>query len=859
MRNSRPPFGFLQKLNSLLVKSTLFAGLMTLVVVALLVFMDIRAKKATVINAFSSRAVDVTELLAVQLGGSVKFGNEAAIETLMVGLMSTASRDVSGALVLNTTDVVLFDNHDAPAETDAAVTLAQAAIASGQRELSADRLTVAVPTLFGNDQSVAGAVVTRWNPEAKMTTVIQSLIGELSIVAAIFALALVGIFVFLNIGMSRPLRRLGDAMSEVAQQKYDTKIPYAKRTDEVGMMARQLEDFRLALTAAKNAQRESAFKSAAFEGSAAPMMMVDEDFKVTFINPACQTLLDTLAEDLETSWPGVSGKTYIGADLSKLSVLSGVLGSCNALDETNDDTGVTCRIADHHIRIKVNCAFDSQSRLIGAVVGWSDRTVSQRNAAVLNGIDQTQLRIEFNQSGTCSSLNAVAAQRLGLDGDQAEKLTLQSVLSGMQSDAVVSGSIVDSVMNGEPIHGKIDIEARDGTSVVLDGGFVFVGAEDGSIERYILLASDITEAEVKLRATQSAQEQAAQEQKQVVEALGNALQILSVGDLSSDITTQFPDDYESLRQDFNSAVLGLREAVGAVTRNVSSIRSETLEINSAADDLSRRTEKQAATLEETASALDELTTSVRSAAEGADAASTMSANAQSNAEEGGEIARQAVTAMDGIKTSSQEISKITSVIDDIAFQTNLLALNAGVEAARAGEAGRGFAVVATEVRALAQRSSEAAREINTLISTSSEQVQEGVDLVDRTGTALASIVSSVADISTRVADIATSARQQSAGLNEINMAMNELDQVTQQNAAMFEETTAASHALTSETDALASAVERFELGDSLNIERLDRVSDVQQPKPVSVRRTMGSAAIDMDHDELSDASGWEEF
>ena len=261
-----------------------------------------------------------------------------------------------------------------------------------------------------------------------------------------------------------------------------------------------------------------------------------------------------------------------------------------------------------------------------------------------------------------------------------------------------------------------------------------------------------------------------------------------------------------------------------------------------------------------------MTTSVQSAAEGADAASGVAANAQANAEQGGNVARDAVRAMDMIKTSSQEISKITSVIDDIAFQTNLLALNAGVEAARAGEAGRGFAVVATEVRALAQRSSDAAREINELITASGEQVREGVELVDRTGSALNEIVHSVSEISKRVADIASSAREQATGLHEINQAVNELDSVTQQNAAMFEETTAASHALRSEADALAKAVKQFRLPGRATAEEEAPAptiteSDKSVPPPAANSlpvAAVGNAALDV-HASVTDDSGWEEF
>jgi methyl-accepting chemotaxis protein len=248
-----------------------------------------------------------------------------------------------------------------------------------------------------------------------------------------------------------------------------------------------------------------------------------------------------------------------------------------------------------------------------------------------------------------------------------------------------------------------------------------------------------------------------------------------------------------------------------VIENADLIQGEASEISSAADDLSARTERQAATLEQTASALDELTSSVKSAAEGAAHANSLVDTARENAEASGDVVREAVDAMGEIEASSQQISKITGVIDEIAFQTNLLALNAGVEAARAGEAGRGFAVVASEVRALAQRSSDAAKEIAGLISSSSTHVKRGVGLVGQAGDALGGIEKSVADIHNFVAEIAVSARQQSSGLAEINIAVTKLDQVTQQNAAMFEQTTAASHSLTQEAETLSATVAQFHI------------------------------------------------
>ena len=225
--------------------------------------------------------------------------------------------------------------------------------------------------------------------------------------------------------------------------------------------------------------------------------------------------------------------------------------------------------------------------------------------------------------------------------------------------------------------------------------------------------------------------------------------------------------------------------------------------------MSNRTETQAATLEQTAAALEELTATVRSAAEGAKQVEDIVAHATTAAKGSNQVVQDAIVAMDHIQGSSDKISRIISVIDDISFQTNLLALNAGVEAARAGEAGRGFAVVASEVRALAQRSTEAAGEIKQLISESSNHVNQGVELVGKAGVELNAIIENVGNISGHVSDIARGAQEQSITLEEINTGVGQLDAVTQQNAAMVEETTAASQILANDAANLAMQVEKF--------------------------------------------------
>ena len=316
----------------------------------------------------------------------------------------------------------------------------------------------------------------------------------------------------------------------------------------------------------------------------------------------------------------------------------------------------------------------------------------------------------------------------------------------------------------------------------------------------------------RLKDMEAAFEVSGRDQKLVVDGLAGALAGLARGDLTVRFDQQVTAAYEALKVDFNSAMETLQETMKSIAANTQGVRSGAGEITQASDDLSRRTEQQAASLEETAAALDEITATVRKTAEGATEARNVVSAAKSDAERSGEVVRETVGAMTGIETSSKQIGNIIGVIDEIAFQTNLLALNAGVEAARAGDAGRGFAVVATEVRALAQRSADAAKEIKTLISASGAQVETGVKLVGETGKALGRIVEQVNRLNTLVTDIAGSAQEQATGLNEVNSAVNQMDQVTQQNAAMVEQSTAASHNLAAEAEALARLIGQFQIG-----------------------------------------------
>lgn len=294
----------------------------------------------------------------------------------------------------------------------------------------------------------------------------------------------------------------------------------------------------------------------------------------------------------------------------------------------------------------------------------------------------------------------------------------------------------------------------------------------------------------------------------VSESIGAGLMRLAAKDLTYRVNNM-PEAYRKLQDDFNSALDQLEEAIRAVAGNTDTINTGTQEISTASDDMSRRTETQAANIEETAAAVAEITATVQQTAAGAIQAREVVAGAKEEATKSSEVVRQAINAMSDIEKSSQQINQIIGVIDEIAFQTNLLALNAGVEAARAGDAGRGFAVVASEVRALAQRSAEAAKEIKALLQTSRGQVEQGVKLVAETGASLYRIVERVAQVNTVVSEIATNAQSQAAGLKEVNTAVGQMDQTTQQNAAMAEESTAATRTLAGQSQELAAIVAAF--------------------------------------------------
>ncbi|OOO25936.1 PAS domain S-box protein [Rhizobium sophoriradicis] len=464
------------------------------------------------------------------------------------------------------------------------------------------------------------------------------------------------------------------------------------------------------------------------------------------------------------------------------------------------DAGAYKRLAKGNRQIWIQASYNPVSKggkPFKVVKFAADITAAKKQAVEdsgkLEAISRSQAVIEFTPKGEILTANENFCRAMGYSLAEITGKHHSMFCDPAYIRTEDYGSFWRRLANGEFIANEFVRFGKGGREIWIQAAYNPIVDADCKVYKVVKFATDVTE------------------RMSAISLLGSALRQLSEGDLMRTVDTPFVPSMEQLRHDFNTAVTGLAETMKTIGENGSTIAAGSREIGESADSFSKRTEQQAASIEETAAALEQITTTVNDSSRRAEEAGRLVAMTKQGAEQSGVVVRNAVAAMDQIEQSSREITNIIGVIDDIAFQTNLLALNAGVEAARAGEAGKGFAVVAQEVRELAQRSANAAKEIKALINTSSDLVKNGVGLVGQTGKALEEIVTQVGDIDCNVVAIVEASREQATGLKEINQAVNTLDQATQQNAAMVEESTAASHSLAREAETLRILLTRFRL------------------------------------------------
>jgi len=414
----------------------------------------------------------------------------------------------------------------------------------------------------------------------------------------------------------------------------------------------------------------------------------------------------------------------------------------------------------------------------------------------IEAISRSQAMVAFDLDGTITDANDNFCRTMGYGLDEIRGRHHRLFVEPAYARSAAYDEFWRRLRGGEFVAEEFKRIGKDGGEVWIQASYNPIIDHAGRVTRVVKFATDITG---RVRA---------------VAEIGQGLERVARGDLTCEIGEAFLPSLDRLRLDFNNSVSTLRGALEQVGHTASSIDTAAGEVSAAANDLSRRTEQQAASVEETAAALNQITEAVRNSSQRAAEAGSIVARARQSAEKSGEIVRRAVATMGEIEQSSREINSITDMMDELAFQTNLLALNAGVEAARAGETGKGFAVVAQEVRVLAQRSADAARQIKDLIAKSSQEVKSGVSLVGETGVALEAIIGDVMEVNRHVAAIVDTSREQSTGLAEVNVAVGSIDQGTQQNAAMVEQTSAASASLASQAMELNALLATFQIGAS---------------------------------------------
>jgi methyl-accepting chemotaxis protein len=544
------------------------------------------------------------------------------------------------------------------------------------------------------------------------------------------------------------------------------------------------------------------------------VMISDANLNVVYLNPALREFLEGVEDDLKKELPNFSMAKMVGSNIDIFHKRPD--HQRTMLAQLKQRHLVTITVSKHVFDLLVIPLMAGNKRT-GFALEWADASERLANldyAGKWAAIGRGQALIEFTSDGTVLTANENFLRLMGY--------TLGEIVGKHHS------LCVDPAERKTPEYAHFWSELRAGkfqaaefrrltklgTYVTIQGSYNPILDEKGNVIKIVKICMDVTNRD------------------RSITEIAAGLSALADGDLERRITEPLTIELDPLRVDLNRAADKLQETMTSIAANADAVREGAGEITRASDDLARRTEQQAASIEETAAALDQITATVRKSAEGAQEARGVVGTAKDDAQRSGTVVHEAVTAMHAIESSAKKIENIIGVIDEIAFQTNLLALNAGVEAARAGDAGRGFAVVATEVRALAQRSADAAKEIKALISESGRQVEAGVRLVGLTGDALTRIVGHVDQISVLTVEIASAAQEQSTALGEVNAAVNQMDKSTQQNAAMVEQSTAASHSLTNEAGELSRLVGQFKTGAG----QTSRPSRGAPPKPQFAQR-----------------------
>jgi methyl-accepting chemotaxis protein len=556
------------------------------------------------------------------------------------------------------------------------------------------------------------------------------------------------------------------------------------------------------ITEQEQKAREAVFKSAAFTGSSVAMMMIDRDFKVTYVNEATAKLLRENAAAFRSIWPTFNPDAIVGACIDffhKNPAHQRQLLSNPARLPYRTDISV----GDLKFALNVGAVLDARGEYVGNTLEWDNVTETRLNSGMLAALQRSQAIIEFDLAGKILNANENFCRTLGYSLDEIRGQHHSLFVEASYRQSPEYRAFWEKLGRGEFDAGKYRRLGKGEKEIWIQASYNPILDGNGKAFKVVKYASDVTE-QVKF----------SEQMELTVQEASAIAAAAAAGDLSRRISLSGKSGaLEGLSS-------GINELLGVMADVISKVKEAAVEVSRGADEisqgntnLSQRTEEQASSLEETASSMEQMTSTVKQNADNAGQANQLAVAARDQAEKGGAVVATAIKAMTEINESSKKIADIIGVIDEIAFQTNLLALNAAVEAARAGEQGRGFAVVASEVRNLAGRSATAAKEIKGLIQDSVKKVDEGSNLVTQSGATLEQIVSAVKKVTDIVAEIAAASQEQSAGIEQVNKAVMQLDELTQQNAALVEEASAASQSMAEQANALSETMSRYQVND----------------------------------------------
>lgn len=686
-----------------------------------------------------------------------------------------------------------------------------------------------------------------------------------------------------------PVLRMTKMMSEIARGELETEMIEIDRRDEIGEMAEALGMLK------KSALEAIRIKSAT-DNAQTNVLVTDDDYNIVYLNGAICEMFAANEDELKKQMPQLDITKIIGSNLDIFEDVQ--LFERDLLEALEKSRIEEVRIGNLTFNLSVSPILTMGKR-VGTMIEWEDRTeelaraweekrVADRNLRIRIALDNASTNvmvtdknfdivyvnaalIDMFSSVEEDLTNAIAAFTVkdiigsnirlfyGDDEEQHKILDRLTTISGQnlklgEHDFRLTlspvkgedGERLGTVVEWQDQTGELAVkrEIEEVVSAAEVGDYTKVISLDGKEGFMLAMSKGINNITSTTR-----------------EATDDLVQVLShiaQGNLTERIEGNYSGIFGLLQVSSNTTAEKLTNIVTHVTRTAREVALASTELSGSSDDLSLRTEAQASSLEETAATVEQLSVTVRQNSESAQKASELAAQSRDAAVKGGGVAEEAVEAMSALEASSQKISDIISVIDDLAFQTNLLALNAAVEAARAGEAGKGFAVVAEEVRTLAQRSAQASDEIKGLIMSSNDQVKTGVELVNEAGTALSEIVNSVKQVASIVSEIASASTEQAQGIDEVNGAIARMDDVTQQNASLVQQSTAAARHLEQQSAEMQRLMSFFTIG------ALDEEGDIDisVAKPLRQRSkalSSGSLLPDVEEEKFNDDADWAQF